>query len=219
MAAYRIRTYKEEDHKTVCEVLALGIREHISPLFKYALKLPRARLFLLTVPFALFVAFESLLLSTSSVVLFLAFVWYGSSQVLNSYLYRYLHEDISDIEHSYLQKKGACFWVAKSNGEVAGFVAADLKGEKKMELKRMYVSKKHRVQGIGKALCQVVINFAREQGCEAVVLETSIVQYAGQKLYERMGFKRTYSYVSPIFFSKLLHFVMMGYTYDIPNTV
>ncbi|KAJ1211779.1 hypothetical protein NDU88_007133 [Pleurodeles waltl] len=46
---------------------------------------------------------------------------------------------MKDIQRSYMQKRGACFWVAESDGEVVGFVAADPAGEKELELKRLNV--------------------------------------------------------------------------------
>ncbi|NXW56692.1 NT8F2 acetyltransferase, partial [Eurystomus gularis] len=85
-----------------------------------------------------------------------------------------------------------------------------------LELKRMSVSKDCRGQGIAKALCGEVLRFARARGFGAVVLSTSAVQVAAQRLYESQGFRKVGAY-SPSLLSRLLCFQIFIYRCDLPG--
>ncbi|XP_078533326.1 putative N-acetyltransferase camello [Lissotriton helveticus] len=227
MADYHIRVYKDTDHMTVRKLFANGLAENISPFRKYVLTLPRTKLLLLWVHIAILMAFQRSYISALQTTLCaagaccgtLSFVWWGANYVYSSYIQRNLKEDMLDIQKSYIQNRRACFWVAESNGKVVGMVAARpyiaSDGENKVELLRLSVSKEHRGQGMGKALCRTVINFGRQEGYESVVLETTMVQYAGQKLYESMGFTLINSFIPPFFIYRLLHFYVLTYRYNI----
>ncbi|KAJ1211777.1 hypothetical protein NDU88_007131 [Pleurodeles waltl] len=217
MTTCRIRTFKDEDHKIVRQMIAVNLDGLVPLLVKHSLGLPWTKVFLLAVPLGLFIFCRSVILSIASVGILLAFLWYGSCQVVSYFLHRFLDGDMKDIQRSYMQKRGACFWVAESDGEVVGFVAANAAREKELELKRLNVSEKHWRRGIGKSLCQTLINFAKEEGYEAVVLESIIVHYSAHILYQKLGFHRTYSYVPPYFFLRVMNCIILGFRYDIPK--
>ncbi|NXS58019.1 CMLO5 acetyltransferase, partial [Brachypteracias leptosomus] len=84
-----------------------------------------------------------------------------------------------------------------------------------LELKRMSVSKEWRGQGIARALCAEVLRFARARGAGAVVLSTSAVMVAAQRLYESQGFRKVGAY-SPSLLSWLLRFQVYIYRCDLP---
>ncbi|KAJ1211611.1 hypothetical protein NDU88_006969 [Pleurodeles waltl] len=217
MTTCHIRTFKDEDYKIVRQMIAANLDGLVPLLVIRSLRLPWTKVFLLAVPLGLFMFCRSVILSIASVGILLAFLWYGSCQVISYFRYRYLNGDMKDIQRSYMQKRGACFWVAESDGEVVGFVAADPAGEKELELKRLNVSEKHRRRGIGKSLSQTLINFAKEEGYEAVVLKSIIVRYSAQILYQHLGFHRTYSYVPHYFFLRVMNCIILGFRYDIPK--
>ncbi|NXI47254.1 NT8F2 acetyltransferase, partial [Galbula dea] len=84
-----------------------------------------------------------------------------------------------------------------------------------LELKRMSVSKDYRGQGISQALCGEVLRFARARGFEAVVLCTSMVQVAAQRLYESQGFRKVGAF-SPSLLARFLCFRIFRYRCDLP---
>ncbi|XP_078530696.1 N-acetyltransferase 8F1-like [Lissotriton helveticus] len=227
MADFHIRVYKDNDHMTVRKLFANGLEEYIPPFRKYVLTLPRTRLFLLGVHIAILMGFQCSYISALQATLCaaaawcgtLSFVWLGANYTFSTYIQRSLKEDMLDIQKSYIQKKRTCFWVAESNGKVVGMVAARpysaSNGETTVELLRLSVSKEHRGQGIGKALCRTVVNFGRQEGYESVVLDTSMIQYAGRKLYESFGFTLINSFIPPFFIYRLLHFCVLTYSYNI----
>lgn len=56
------------------------------------------------------------------------------------------------------------------------------------EIKRVFVQPEGRGQGIARALCQALIDTARAQGFDRVVLDTSLSLTAAQALYLELGF-------------------------------
>ncbi|XP_069488456.1 probable N-acetyltransferase family 8 member 5 [Ambystoma mexicanum] len=220
MATYSIRKFKDRDHEAVRTMFAEGMLEHIPASHRFLLMCPQVHMFFLAVFLVIFIVFQSYLISAIViVVVFVVGRLYLDFQ-FQSYVKQSLSEDLLDIQKSYMQKEGACFWVAVSGSEVVGMVAAQpfqtSDGEAKVELKRMSVGRKCRGQGIGKGLCRAVIGFARERGCKAVVLHTSVVQYDAHKLYERVGF---YKLPNPMFFSflaRVINFGILCYTCDLP---
>ncbi|NWW40354.1 NAT8 acetyltransferase, partial [Panurus biarmicus] len=83
-----------------------------------------------------------------------------------------------------------------------------------LELKRMSVSREHRRRGLARALCREVLAFARARGYGAVVLSTSMVQVAAQRLYEGQGFRRVGS-SPPSLLGALLNVEIFHYRCDL----
>ncbi|XP_078530699.1 putative N-acetyltransferase camello isoform X2 [Lissotriton helveticus] len=220
MAGYIIREYKDTDYEAVRSMFTAGMLEHSPATRRFILKRPQIQMFLLGVLLAFFVIFKSYLLAITALVisivagrLYLDFEFQG-------YVQQCCKEDLLDIQESYMKREGACFWVAESEEEIVGMVAAQPpqipNGENTLELRRMSVGSKCRGQGIGKALCRTVIGFARERGCTAVILDTSVVQYAAHKLYESVGFQKGNSQIYPSFMGKVSNFGIIRFRYDIP---
>ncbi|NWW82099.1 NAT8 acetyltransferase, partial [Climacteris rufus] len=83
-----------------------------------------------------------------------------------------------------------------------------------LELKRMSVSREQRGRGLARALCREVLGFARARGYGAVVLGTSMVQVAAQRLYEGQGFRKVgTSY--PTLLCTLVNFQVFHYRCDL----
>lgn len=57
-------------------------------------------------------------------------------------------------------------------------------------LNDLYVEQDFRESGIGTALLETAINFARQNGATFVELSTTVDNYTAQNLYEKTGFVR-----------------------------
>ncbi|XP_073506611.1 probable N-acetyltransferase family 8 member 5 isoform X4 [Phyllobates terribilis] len=220
MSEYQIRLYKDSDYESVREIFADGITEHTAKAFHFSLRLRRVWAFFL-VTFLLFSNITgSFLVSILAVIIDIGLLFLIQKYIYLSYVQQSLDDDMLDIQKYYLQRDGYCFWVAESSGEIAGMVAAvppdHPGGERQVELKRMSVSRKYRGKGIAKALCRMVIDFARERGCEAVILETSYPQVDAWRMYEKMGFRRMRTFFAPYLVAKFIGFTILFYQYDLP---
>ncbi|XP_063781500.1 probable N-acetyltransferase 8B isoform X3 [Pseudophryne corroboree] len=219
MSEYLIRLYKDSDYVAARELFAHGTEEHSTKFYHHLLGLKRIWLLLVAVS-SLMLHFVSVTMSILAAAIALVCTWFGAQFMYTSYVKFALSDDMLDIWKYYLQREGCCFWVAELAGEVVGTVAVLPSsypgGEKYLELKRLSVSKRHRGKGIAKRLCRTLIDFARNRGCEAVVLNTTFVQYEAWTLYEKMGFRQTHTYYPPEILGKLLDFKILAYQYDIP---
>ncbi|XP_069833234.1 probable N-acetyltransferase CML1 isoform X4 [Dendropsophus ebraccatus] len=220
MFQYQIRLYKDSDYERVREIFANGLTEHTRTAFHIALRLPRTGAFLLVTFLLLFHLTGSFLMSILGLIFDIGLLYVIHKYIYLIYVWHCLDDDMSDIQKYYLQRDSCCFWVAESAGEVAGMVAAvpahHPGGKRQVELLRLSVPKKYRGKGIAKALCRTVIDFARERGCEAVVLETSSPQVDAWKMYEKMGFKKTRTALAPALMAKIVGFTVLFYCFDLP---
>ncbi|XP_069832351.1 probable N-acetyltransferase camello [Dendropsophus ebraccatus] len=215
MADYTIRVYKNRDYNAVRMLFAEGMLEHIPATCAHVLKLPRAQ-------FVLFISFITLLLISRSYLLSLvslAIVFTLGRRLLTSEFHQYVEscqrDDLLDIEESYMASNNSCFWVAESNGRVVGMVGVVPRSSEVMLLRRLSVAKDKRHQGIANALCHKVIDFARQRSFKALTLETSMVQVASHKLYEKLGFQKTDVRVFPSLFGRFANFSVLTYEYKL----
>ena len=97
-------------------------------------------------------------------------------------------DDLRDITRSYLQADGAFLVMTDAGTLVAmgGIRQADDPGS--AEIKRMRVAPGYQRKGLGRGLLQALLDEARERGYSRVVLDTTTVQVAAQRLYESAGF-------------------------------
>ncbi|XP_054149255.1 N-acetyltransferase 8-like [Melozone crissalis] len=214
MASFRIRQYQDQDFEAVRALFARGIMEHAPAGFRHALRAARVRLALLAVFVAARAAAGSWVLGLGAVALALVLLWVLARAVCADYVREALGTDLCDVPGTYLRPPDCRFWVVEEAGTVAAMVAAVPAGRGELELKRMSVSREHRGHGLARALCREVLAFARARGYGAVVLSTSMVQVAAQRLYEGQGFRKVgTSYPSLLCTS--LNFQMLYYRCDL----
>lgn len=91
--------------------------------------------------------------------------------------------DLADLEKSY-----DLFLVADQEGILAsgGLILLD---DETAKIRKIYVRKDQRGQGLGKAILARLIDKAREQGRRRIVLETMAGMTAARAMYERFGFR------------------------------
>lgn len=97
-------------------------------------------------------------------------------------------KDLQDIEQSYFQKNGY-FWLAQAESNIVGTIALKPVQEGVAELKRFYVRKKFRRQGIGKQLLNACLDYARGKGLKKIILWTDIRYKQAQSFYLKNGFE------------------------------
>jgi molybdate transport system substrate-binding protein len=96
--------------------------------------------------------------------------------------------DLADIDASY-RARGGLFEVAMgSDGNIAGCCGIFMLDEATCELRKMYLLKEARGQGIGGRLLQRALAFARHRGYRRVELETASVLKDAIALYAGAGF-------------------------------
>uniref|UniRef100_A0A671TH69 N-acetyltransferase 8-like 2 n=1 Tax=Sparus aurata TaxID=8175 RepID=A0A671TH69_SPAAU len=102
---------------------------------------------------------------------------------------------MQDIPGNFLSRPDDCYWVAEAEVEgiaqIVGMVAVVGKqssNERYGELFRLIIAPTCRRMGLGVRLTETVIEFCKERGFSAVVLENSSAQQAAVALYKKLGF-------------------------------
>ena len=88
-------------------------------------------------------------------------------------------------------QRGGRFWVAESNGHLvgcAGLVPGDQGGS--VEMKKLYVDRDWRKNGLGARLCSLVEVEAMSRGAATVELWSDTRFKDAHRLYERRGYAR-----------------------------
>lgn len=89
-----------------------------------------------------------------------------------------------------LVSEGVAFFVTRYEGRPAGCGGLKLFGREYGEVKRMYVLPVYRGLGLGRAMLDHLVLYARERQVRVLRLETGIYQTEAVRLYESYGFLR-----------------------------
>ena len=189
-----IRRYRPSDKDTVLFLFSNGTLEHIQPCFNNAISSP----LYIAITLALCVAGYLLGSVLGAVVLpgaWLGLIYCCCHEVYSGYVRNKLKTDMQDIPGNYLSRPDDCYWVAEAEVEgiakIVGMVAVVGKqsgDERYGELFRMIITPTCRRMGLGVRLTQTVIDFCKERGFSAVMLETNCNQQAAVALYKKLGF-------------------------------
>lgn len=97
--------------------------------------------------------------------------------------------DLKDIPGFYQAGNGN-FWLASSNGELAGTIALKDVGGNVGALRKMFVKKEYRgkEKGIAAALVTTLLNWGKQHEIREIYLGTVDVYHAAHRFYEKNGF-------------------------------
>lgn len=106
--------------------------------------------------------------------------------------------DVLAVEEYYLARGGE-FWVIEQQGDIVGTSAyypcielagvSNPRGEKAVEIRKMYLSLQVRGQGLGKYLLAALERSILTYGYQEIWIETASVLTAAVKLYEANGYQ------------------------------
>lgn len=95
------------------------------------------------------------------------------SVYVNEFKHEEHREEIENQDNSIYTKCGGNFWiVTNEEDEVVGTIAIAKHDEKNAELKKLYVRKDYRKNGIAKQLYEVAIDFCKENSFQRIFLGT-----------------------------------------------
>lgn len=97
--------------------------------------------------------------------------------------------DLLRFNTHYTPPKGA-FWVVRDEARVVGSVGVERLDERTAELHRLYLDASLRGRGIGRALVEAVLAWARDEGLTRLVLWSDTRFEQSHRLYRRLGFEQ-----------------------------
>ena len=95
--------------------------------------------------------------------------------------------DLVDVPAHY-EKSGGAFWVIEDAGRLVGMGGLRRPEPHTGEVRKMYFLPELRGRGLGRAMLDRMVSFARENGIKTLTLETASVLKEAVRLYERFGF-------------------------------
>ena len=98
--------------------------------------------------------------------------------------------DVFQVEEAYW-KTGGEFWVIEQQNRIvgtAGYYPIE-RGEKAVEIRKMYLLPEARGQGLGRYLLQTLEKAIAERGFQQIWIETASVLKEAVKLYESSGYQ------------------------------
>lgn len=112
-----------------------------------------------------------------------------------AYIKSSLKEEIDRISEYYSEKDGS-FWVSTFDDEIVGMFALEAREEDSMELRRMYVDRKWRKQGIAQVMLEFAEDICRKNGCVRLELSTSELQKEALSFYRQAGYQLLREYIA-----------------------
>lgn len=107
--------------------------------------------------------------------------------------FQHLEEELQDPAKKYTAPNGEIL-LAVENGKPCGMVAYHRLDHTVCEMKRLYVRKEVRQQGIGKELVAHILKRAKAAGYKKMVLDTIVPLHAAIHLYKTFGFTTCEAY-------------------------
>jgi DNA-binding MarR family transcriptional regulator/GNAT superfamily N-acetyltransferase len=108
---------------------------------------------------------------------------YGWNSEFEAYVARIIAEYLTDTD-----PRRTAGWVAELDGVPAGFVCCVPEDDSAARLRLLLVESWARGLGIGGRLVDEVLRFARQAGCERIVLSTVSALASARRIYQRAGF-------------------------------
>lgn len=98
--------------------------------------------------------------------------------------------DFETFKAELSKRKTTLYLVARYEDELVGFAGVDFKrANGEAHITNVAVTPKHQNRGLGSKLLRVLIESARKQGCQNIVLEVKASNDNAQKVYQDLGFK------------------------------
>jgi GNAT superfamily N-acetyltransferase len=105
-----------------------------------------------------------------------------------------LPDEIKTLSNVYAMPNGKAL-LAIRNGEVSGGVAYRRLSDGTCEMKRLFVSDRHKGDGVGRRLCAGIVDAAREDGYHLMRLDTGDLLTEAIAMYKTFGFRECAPYV------------------------
>ena len=105
-----------------------------------------------------------------------------------------LAQELEHLEDKYENSRGKMLAALSETGEVVGCVAYHRWSEIRCEMKRLYVRPKYREHGTGEQLAKAILQLAKEDGYQEMVLDTLKPLQSAIALYHKLGFTETEAY-------------------------
>lgn len=105
-----------------------------------------------------------------------------------------LDEELNDLKQKYSGKEGRLLAAVAEDGCIAGCVAYHRLSNECCEMKRLYVRPAYHCRGVGQKLAETILELAKKDGFQYMVLDTIEPLKSAVRLYKKLGFQEIKPY-------------------------
>jgi putative acetyltransferase len=105
-----------------------------------------------------------------------------------AYIASSIRGELSRLPDIFSATNRNAFWVVETEGRIIGMFGIERRDDGSTELRRMYLDRGYRGQGIAQRMLQFAEMRARELGFSTLILSTSEVQQAAIAFYRKAGY-------------------------------
>jgi RimJ/RimL family protein N-acetyltransferase len=109
-------------------------------------------------------------------------------QLFEEYISKTIEEELKQLKEIFSEAKRNAFWVVEMDERIIGTFGIEACGEERTELRRMYLDRQYRGQGIAQRMLRCAETRARDLGFSELVLSTAKVQRAAIAFYRKSGY-------------------------------
>jgi GNAT superfamily N-acetyltransferase len=109
--------------------------------------------------------------------------------LFEKYIAVVLNGELKHLLDVFSEAKRNAFWVAECHTKVIGTFGIECRNEHSTELRRMYLDRAYRGQGVALSMLQRAESRARELGFQRMILSTAEVQKAAVAFYRKSGYR------------------------------
>ncbi|HEX3043347.1 MAG TPA: GNAT family N-acetyltransferase [Bacillota bacterium] len=97
------------------------------------------------------------------------------------------NDDMKNIEEVYI-RPGGCFVLTEEGASIIAMGALKILSDTEAEIKRMRVEPSRQRRGLGQQILDYLLSHAKKQEIQRVILDTTELQKAAQRFYEKNQF-------------------------------
>ena len=110
-------------------------------------------------------------------------------ELFEQYIAMAVNGELRRLQEIFSEATRNAFWVVEYHAGIIGTFGIESRGDDSTELRRMYLDRNHRGQGIAQQMLNRAEQRARDFGFSRMILSTAEVQMAAIAFYRRMGYR------------------------------
>jgi GNAT superfamily N-acetyltransferase len=117
-------------------------------------------------------------------------------ELFEQYIALAVNGELRQVHEIFSEARRNAFWVVEGHARIIGTFGIESRGDDSTELRRMYLDRNYRGQGIAQRMLDRAEQRARDLGFSRMILSTAEVQAAAMAFYRNSGYRLVKTEVS-----------------------
>jgi GNAT superfamily N-acetyltransferase len=114
----------------------------------------------------------------------------GMEELFDRYIAMTIDGELNRLLEVFSEAKRNAFWVVEDSNRIVGSFGIESRSASDTELRRMYLDKDYRGQGIAQRMLDWAQTNARQLGFTKMIVSTAQIQKAADRFYRKNGFQQ-----------------------------